>query len=97
MIEPRYSNLNAMPLAWSDPTGTPLTADVVLAPFNATPNQQKKTEEDFAKYTRQWHDKLKGKIVLFRCPAAGTLGESALHGATPTNIGQYGQSARAVN
>src|SRR6266566_8081776 len=38
MVEPRYSLLDAMPLAWSAPTGKPVTAELVMAPFTATPN-----------------------------------------------------------
>ncbi|HYA16869.1 MAG TPA: M20/M25/M40 family metallo-hydrolase [Bryobacteraceae bacterium] len=87
MIEPRYSQLNAMPLAWSEPTGKPLTADVVLAPFSPTPNQQKKTEEDFAKYTQEWHGRLKGKVVLFNKPHTSSLGTNpALHRYTDAEL-----------
>ena len=68
MVEPRYSLLDAMPLAWSEPTGKPITAEPVLAPFAATPNNQKKTEEDFDKYKQEWHGKLRGKIVLLNRP-----------------------------
>jgi carboxypeptidase Q len=60
MVEPRYSLLNAMPLAWSEPTGKPVTAEPVMAPFAATPNNLKKTEEDFEKYKQEWHGKLRG-------------------------------------
>jgi carboxypeptidase Q len=68
MIEPRYSVLDAMPLAWSEPTGKPVTAELVIAPFTATPNNQKKTEEDFEKYKQEWRGKLRGKIILFNRP-----------------------------
>jgi Zn-dependent M28 family amino/carboxypeptidase len=74
MLEPRYAHLSAMPLAWSNPTGKPITAEVVLAPFSATPNNLKKTDEDFAKYTREWHGKLKGKVVLFNKAHTSSLG-----------------------
>ncbi len=65
MVEPRYSLLNAVPLAWSEPTGKPVTGEPVLAPFAATANNLRKTEEDFEKYKQEWHGKLKGRIVLF--------------------------------
>src|SRR5580658_9573364 len=65
MVEPRYSLLNAVPLAWSEPTGKPVTGEPVMAPFAATPNNLKKTEEDFEKYKQEWHGKLRGRIVLF--------------------------------
>lgn len=68
MIAPRYSLLNAMPLAWSAPTARPVEGEPVMAPFAATANNQKKTEEDFEKYKQQWHGKLRGKIVMFSRP-----------------------------
>src|SRR5579863_4469639 len=75
MIEPRYSVLDAVPLAWSEPTGKPVTGEPVMAPFAPTANNQKKTEEDFEKYKQEWHGKLKGKIVLFNRPRT-TAGET---------------------
>src|SRR5438445_13153227 len=33
LLEPRYSQLTAVPLAWSSSTGGPVTADLVLAPL----------------------------------------------------------------
>ncbi len=68
MIEPRYSLLDAMPLAWSEPTGKPVTGEPVMAPFIATANDQAKTDADFEKYKQEWHGKLRGKIVLFNRP-----------------------------
>lgn len=65
LIEPRYALLAAVPLAWSEPTGKPVTAEPVMAPFTATANNLAKTEEDFEKYKREWHGKLRGKVVLF--------------------------------
>ena len=50
-----------MPLAWSEPTGKPITADVILAPFNPTANNRAKSEADFEKYKQEWHGKLRGK------------------------------------
>jgi Zn-dependent M28 family amino/carboxypeptidase len=76
MIEPRYSLLNAMPLAWSEPT-KPVTGEPVMAPFNATASNQKKTEEDFEKYKQQWHGKLRGRIVLFNRPRNTTADAEA--------------------
>lgn len=64
MIEPRYSLLDAVPLAWSEPTGKPVTGEPVMAPFAPTPNNLAKTGEDFEKYKKEWHGKLRGKIVL---------------------------------
>jgi len=65
MVDPRYSLLNAVPLAWSEPTGKPVTGEPVMAPFAATANNPRKTEEDFEKYKQEWHGKLRGRIVLF--------------------------------
>ncbi len=64
MVEPRYSLLDAVPLAWSEPTGKPVTAEPVMAPFAPTANNLAKTEEEFERYKREWHGKLRGKIVL---------------------------------
>ena len=79
MVEPRYSLLDAMPLAWSEPTGKPVTGEPVMAPFKPTANNPKKTDEDFEKYKQEWHGKLRGKIVLFNRPrttASQTVQES---------------------
>jgi carboxypeptidase Q len=75
MVAPRYALLAAMPLAWSEPTGKPVTGEPVMAPFNATPNNLKRTDDDFEKYKQEWHGKLRGRIVLFNRPRT-TAGES---------------------
>src|SRR5580658_1972106 len=75
MVEPRYSLLNAIPLAWSEPTGKPVTGEPVMAPFAATPNNLGKTAEDFEKYKQEWHGKLRGRIVLLNRPRTNS-GES---------------------
>jgi carboxypeptidase Q len=77
MVEPRYSLLNAIPLAWSEPTGTPVTGEPVMAPFGATPNNLGKTAEDFEKYKQEWHGKLRGRIVLLNRPRTNS-GESEM-------------------
>jgi hypothetical protein len=66
MIEPRYAVLDAAPLAWSDHTGGPITADVVYAPYGsprqtADPSKQR---EDLDRYIAQWKGKLRGKIAV---------------------------------
>ena len=87
MIEPRYSLLNAMPLAWSEPTGKPITADVILAPFNPTANNAAKSEADFEKYKQEWHGKLHGKVVLYSRAHTSSLGENAdLHRYTDAEL-----------
>src|SRR5579863_7013206 len=77
MVEPRYSLLNAVPLAWSEPTGKPVTGEPVMAPFAATANNLGKTADDFEKYKREWHGKLRGRIVLLNRPRNNS-GESEL-------------------
>jgi Zn-dependent M28 family amino/carboxypeptidase len=77
MVEPRYSLLNAVPLAWSEPTGKPVTGEPVMAPFAATANNLEKTADDFEKYKREWHGKLRGRIVLLNRPRT-TAGDSEL-------------------
>ena len=74
MLEPRYSRLSALPLAWSEPTGKPVTADVVLAPFSPTQSNGDKTAADFEKYKQEWHGKLKGKIILYSRARTSSLG-----------------------
>jgi carboxypeptidase Q len=75
MVEPRYSLLNAVPLAWSEPTGKPVTGEPVMAPFATTPNNLRKTDEDFEKYKQEWHGKLRGRVVLLNRPRT-TAGET---------------------
>jgi hypothetical protein len=72
MMEPRYSLLDAMPLAWSAPTGQTVIAEPIMAPFVATANDLQKTAADFEKYKQTWHGKLRGKIVLFNRPRTTT-------------------------
>lgn len=74
MLEPRYSRLSALPLAWSQPTGKPVTAEIVLAPFAPTQANAKLTAAEFEKYKQQWHGKLKGRIVLLNRPHISSLG-----------------------
>ncbi len=71
MLEPRYSLLDAMPLAWSAPTRHPVEADVVLAPFTpGEPFNAAKVRDEFEAYAKQWTGKLKGKIILYSAIAA---------------------------
>ena len=76
MLEPRYSHINAIPLAWSNPTGKPVTADPVLAPFAATVSNLAKTDSDWENYKREWHGKLNGRIVLLNRPRTTSTGAS---------------------
>jgi hypothetical protein len=61
-----------MPLAWSASTTGPVTGEPVLAPFPLSfARGPKRLAEDFDAYRKQWHGKLRGKIVLFT-PAQST-------------------------
>jgi carboxypeptidase Q len=65
MVAPRYSNMTAIPLAWSASTNGPITADAVYAPF-VTPRfaMGKQFDAVLEKYRQEWTGKLRGKIVL---------------------------------
>ena len=67
MIEPRYSLLDAWPLAWSESTKGPVSGEPVLAPLPAV-RSPKKAEEDLEKYIEKYKGKLRGKVVLISEP-----------------------------
>jgi hypothetical protein len=64
MVEPRYSLLTATPLAWSRSTDGPVTAEAVLARFNAPRLNPKKYKEELNRFEEANKGKLRGKIVL---------------------------------
>ena len=69
LIEPRYSQLTAVPLAWSSSTNGPVTGDLVLAPLHASfRDGPKKSGEALQAYRTRWTGKLRGKIVLISDP-----------------------------
>src|SRR6202050_1248991 len=69
LIEPRYSQLTAVPLAWSASSNGPVTGDLVLAPLAASfRDGPKKYNEAMRAYRAQWAGKLRGKIVLLSAP-----------------------------
>jgi len=69
LITPRYTQLVAIPLAWSASTNGPVTAEVVLAPFTAGfRDGPKKFDEALKAYRAQWSGKLRGKILLLDGP-----------------------------
>jgi hypothetical protein len=69
LIEPRYSQLTAVPLAWSSSTNGPVTGDLVLAPLHASfRDGPKKSAEALQAYRTTWAGKLRGKIVLISDP-----------------------------
>ena len=67
MIQPRYSLMNAWPLAWSQSTNGPVSGEPILAPL-PRPVSPKKAEEDLEKYIEKYKGKLRGKVVLISEP-----------------------------
>jgi hypothetical protein len=69
LIEPRYSQLIAVPLAWSASSNGPVTAELVLAPLRVSfRDGPKKSAEALQAYRAKWTGKLRGKIVLLSNP-----------------------------
>ncbi|MCU1235156.1 MAG: peptidase [Candidatus Solibacter sp.] len=69
MIEPRYAQLAAGPLAWSSSTNGPITADLILAPLRGSfRDGPKKSAETLQAYRAKWGGNLRGKIVLLSEP-----------------------------
>jgi hypothetical protein len=69
LLEPRYQQLAAVPLAWSGATNGPVTGELVLAPLvNSFRDGPKKSAEAMKAYEAAWTGKLRGKIVLVSKP-----------------------------
>jgi hypothetical protein len=69
LIEPSYSQLTAVPLAWSASTNGPVTGELVLAPMRGSfRDGPKKYKETWEAYRTKWAGKLHGKIVLLSEP-----------------------------
>jgi hypothetical protein len=69
LVEPRYSQLTAVPLAWSASTNGPVTGELVLAPLHGSfRDGPKKSSEALRAYRAKWGGKLRGKIVLLSDP-----------------------------
>ena len=64
MLQPRYSLLNAAPLAWSKNTSGPVAGDVIEAPLQSRTYDPAKAESDLQAYIAKYRGKLRGKIVL---------------------------------
>ena len=65
LLEPRYARLTASPLAWTDPTQGPVTAEAIYAPLDPSESlSAKKFRESTSKFETAWKGKLKGKVVL---------------------------------
>ena len=67
MTSPRYSLLDAWPLAWSKSTKGVVNAEPLFAPFKSS-GSPKKDQAAFEEYKEKWKGKLKGKIVLVSEP-----------------------------
>ncbi len=78
LVEPRYARLNAIPLAWTEPTAGPVTAEAVYASIETVESfSPRKIREANAKFQAEWRGKLKGKIVLLtRFKPAGEPAET---------------------
>jgi hypothetical protein len=69
LIEPRYSLLTAVPLAWSASSNGPVTGELVLAPLRVSfRDGPKKSAEALQAYRAKWTGKLRGKILLLSNP-----------------------------
>jgi hypothetical protein len=69
LIEPRYAQLTAVPLAWSASSNGPVTGELVLAPLRGSfRDGPKKSQEAMQAYRAKWAGKLRGKIVLLSAP-----------------------------
>lgn len=70
MLEPRYSQLAAAPLAWTRGTNGPVTGEVMLAPVSETTRRLdiKGYETDLEKFMTKYKGQLRGKIVLTSRP-----------------------------
>jgi len=69
LLEPRYQDLTAVPLAWSSSTNGPATGELVLAPFSGSfGDGPTKYAESLKEYQAKWTGKLRGKIVLISKP-----------------------------
>jgi carboxypeptidase Q len=69
LIEPRYAQLTAIPLAWSASSNGPVTGELVLAPLRVSfRDGPKKSAEALQAYRVKWTGKLRGKILLLSNP-----------------------------
>jgi len=74
LLEPRYSLMNAAPLAWSRNTNGPIAGDVTLAPLAARSFDPAQAEKDLESYIAKYKGKLRGKIVMISSEARPTAG-----------------------
>jgi hypothetical protein len=69
MIEPRYSQLTAAPLAWSAPSQGAVSGELIIAPLRwSFTDGPKKRQEKLEAYKKEWAGRLRGKIVMLSDP-----------------------------
>jgi hypothetical protein len=69
LIEPRYSQLAAAPLAWSASSNGPVSGELAMAPLRVSfRDGPRKLKEQMDAYRASWSGKLRGKIVLLSEP-----------------------------
>jgi carboxypeptidase Q len=65
LMEPRYQQLTAAPLAWSSSTDGPVTGELVIAPLKVSfAEGPQKMEQALKEFESKWAGKLRGRIVL---------------------------------
>lgn len=64
MLQPRYSLLNAAPLAWSRSTNGPVSGEVVFAPLPARNYDPARSEKELETYMAKYKGQLRGKVAL---------------------------------
>lgn len=70
LLEPRYGQLTAAPLAWSSSTNGPVSGEPILAPLETSyyTHGLKRLQDDFDTFRKTWTGKLRGRIVLLSEP-----------------------------
>jgi hypothetical protein len=94
MMEPAYSSLAAVALAWSAPTNGAVTGDLILAPLKASlVDGPQKFNQQWEEYTKKWSGKLRGKIVLLTEPKPlRTQSNAPFHRYTDAELSDIGKA-----
>ena len=99
MLEPRYSLLDAAPLAWSKNTNGPIAGEVILAPLAARTFDPAQAEKDLESYIAKYKGKLHGKIVLISSevhPTAGAENQPLLRRYTDADLAGIAKAPEPV-
>jgi hypothetical protein len=64
LLEPGYSPLIGIPLAWSPSTRGPVSGELMMAPISRKPITPKQREEELEKFIEKYKGKLKEKMVM---------------------------------